>query len=540
MFNSFLQSLSIRVNGDTFVPNHAGGWSYPVSPETALQRFLILSSASGTYYVGERDLTKQNYDVIKKLIADKKGPYVVDQVVKISQGGRAPSNDPALFTLALCAASDDEETKRYALLQFPKVARTGTHLFHFVKYVRHFRGMGRSIRRAISNWYNEMPEGRLAYQLLKYQERDGYRQRDVMRLAHPKFQDETRNALAHWSVKGWPGIGEDPHPEPVLRQIWAYEKAKLLTDEKEVASLIQEYHLPREAVPPHFLKSICVWKSLLGEMPLEAMIRNLATMTRNGVLVQGNSVTKYVANRLRDQKAIENSRLHPIKILAALNTYSQGKGERSKHTWEPIPDIISALNDAFSFSFKNVQPTGKKILLAIDTSGSMHGSQVNGIPGMELHAACGAMAMVLLRSEWQEKENGLAIPGCKLIGVDTTIHELSLYQETTIDQAVRILRWIGGGGTNLSLPFQYALQRQEKYDAFIILTDSEHWQGRTQPDHLLKEYRRSINPEARIITVQLTATHITNHATDHPLNLDVVGFDTAAPEIINLFLRGEL
>ena len=49
-----------------------------------------------------------------------------------------------------------------------------------------------------------------------------------------------------------------------------------------MASLIKEYKLPREAVPTQFLHSVRVWEALLEDMPMEAMTRNLATMTREG------------------------------------------------------------------------------------------------------------------------------------------------------------------------------------------------------------------------------------------------------------------
>ena len=40
--------------------NNAGGYSYVLDCWGRLQRFLILGSEGGTYYVGERDLTTQN------------------------------------------------------------------------------------------------------------------------------------------------------------------------------------------------------------------------------------------------------------------------------------------------------------------------------------------------------------------------------------------------------------------------------------------------------------------------------------------------
>ena len=61
------------------------------------------------------------------------------------------------------------------------------------------------------------------------------------------------------------------------------------------------------------------------------------------------------------------ARIHPIAVLAALKTYAQGKGERGKSTWTPVPQVVDALDAAFYATFQNVEPTGKRWLLALST-----------------------------------------------------------------------------------------------------------------------------------------------------------------------------
>ena len=119
--------------GKDEVKNSAGGYVFAVDGWTQLDRFLILGSEGGTYYASEKKLTLENAATIEKLIA-KDGVRVVNRVVEISDSGRAPKNDPALFVLAMAAKLGDKETKRSALEVLPKVARIGTHLFHFVNF----------------------------------------------------------------------------------------------------------------------------------------------------------------------------------------------------------------------------------------------------------------------------------------------------------------------------------------------------------------------------------------------------------------------
>ena len=129
------------------------------------------------------------------------GFRVVERIVEISTSGRAPKNDPALFALALAAAVGDDVTRRAALDALPQVARIGTHLFHFLDFVEGFRGWGRGLRRGIGNWYNVMPTGRLAYQAVKYQQRDGWSHRDALRLAHRSLQRRSTTRFSTGSRK---------------------------------------------------------------------------------------------------------------------------------------------------------------------------------------------------------------------------------------------------------------------------------------------------------------------------------------------------
>lgn len=515
--------------GSTQTLNHAGGYTWEVTDEARLHRFLILNTTNGSYYVGERELTKENLAVVDRLLASGKGRQVVDTIVAISRAGRAASNDPALFALARCAAADDVEVRRAALQALPQVARTGTHLLHFVAYVKQFRGWGRAYRHAVASWFTTHGARHLAYQMLKYQQRDGYSQRDLLRLAHPTPPTESHNILYHWAARGWDGIGEQPHPNEDVQIIWAAEKAKRSQDAREVARLVRDYRLPREAVPTQFAHAVPVWEALLEDMPMEAMLRNLATMTREKVLVPLGAATQVVTERLRDQERIRSARLHPVKILAALATYTGGKSVRGQHTWTPLPQIIDALDDAFTLSFAAVEPTNKRVLVAIDTSGSMHVGQVNGIPNLPLPTACAAMAVLFAKTE----------PHTHIIGVDHTIQELDINPAHRLYDVIRALKGIGGGGTNLSLPVLYALQRRLTVDAFVILTDNETWAGQQHPTQALKQYRARINPAAKIITVQMTATSPTINDPNDRRTLDIVGFDTMVPLLIADFLRDQ-
>jgi 60 kDa SS-A/Ro ribonucleoprotein len=114
--------------------NSTGGYTFSVGDWGQFDRFLILGAAGNSYYASQKKLVTDNVDVIKRCIkAD--GVRAVNRIVAISQAGRAPKNDPALFALALCFCADEESTRKYAFSKLNAVARTGTHLLHFVDYL---------------------------------------------------------------------------------------------------------------------------------------------------------------------------------------------------------------------------------------------------------------------------------------------------------------------------------------------------------------------------------------------------------------------
>jgi 60 kDa SS-A/Ro ribonucleoprotein len=515
-----------KILGSDQVRNSAGGFAWKMTDWRRLDRFLVLGTEGGTFYIGERQLTLDNAHALLRVI-EADGARVIRRIVEISDAGRAPKNDPALFALALAAAKGDLATRKAALDALPKVARTGTHLLHFAQYVEGFRGWGRGLRTAVQTWYAQ-PVDRLAYQAVKYRQRDGWAQRDLLRLGHPKAPDEQHQALYHWMVKGWDWVGDEPHPDPALRLIWAFERIQRATSVVEAVQLIREYRLPREAVPTHFLAAPAVWEALLEtDMPMTALIRNLATLTRVGLLVPGSDVTRRLIAQLGDVERLHAARIHPIAVLAALKTYAQGKGERGKSTWTPVPQVVDALDGAFYATFQNVEPTGKRWLLALDVSGSMGVGTVSGVPGLTPRVASAAMALITAATEQHHTFLGFA-------------HELiplKISPRQRLDDVVAAISGIPFGGTDCALPMVWAIEHKAKVDVFVVYTDSETWFGQIHPMQALRQYREKLGIRAKLIVVGMTSNGFSIADPDDAGALDVVGFDSAVPSVMADFVR---
>jgi 60 kDa SS-A/Ro ribonucleoprotein len=513
------------IPGTAQVANNAGGYAFAVDDWTRLNRFLILGSEGGSYYAAERALTAENAQAVLRCILSD-GSRAVREIVAVSDAGRAPKNDPAIFALALAASHGDAETRKAALDAVPKVCRIGTHLFKFAEFADGMRGWGRGLRTAIGKWYSEKDPARLAYQMVKYQQREGWGHRDLLRLSHPKPDSETRRILYHWVTQGWPGVGVEPHDDPDLRLVWAFEKAKTATSAKEVADLIREYHLPREAVPTGFLNDRAVWEAMLPDMPMTALIRNLATLTRNGVFENKENI-RAVTAAITDRERLKAARVHPIAILSALRTYSQGKGERGQNVWNPVAKVVDALDAAFYASFGNVEASGKRYLLALDVSGSMSMGQIAGVPGLTPRDASAAMALITAATE----------PEYTVMGFGTEFVPLRISPRQRLDDAVKAISNLPFSGTDCALPMVWALKNKVKADVFVVYTDSETWAGNIHPVQALRQYRDRTGIPAKLIVVGMVSNGFTIADPDDAGMLDVAGFDTAVPQVMADFAR---
>ncbi len=567
LFSRKLTPQHEPIPGSAQVQNSAGGFAWAVDDWIRLDRFLLLGTEGGSYYASERKLTRQNAEAAERCVrAD--GERVVRRVVEISDAGRAPRNDPAIFVLAMAAKLGDFATRRAALGVLPKVCRTGTHLLHFAEYVQAFGGWGRGTRSAVARWYTDKAVDKLAYQLVKYQQRDGWSHRDLLRLAHPKPPTIEHDALFRWTVTGQaPGrpkpargpsqqacaaggtAAEAPYAvTDGLRLLDAFEKAKAATGAGEIARLVREHDLPRECIPTEWLGDADVWAALLERMPVTALIRNLATMTRVGLLAPMSAATATVLERLGNAEKLAAARVHPIGVLAALITYKAGQGVRGQHTWTPVGQIVDALDGAFYAAFRSVQPAGKRTLLALDVSGSMESGTVAGVPGLTPRVASAAMALVTAATEQQHAfvafTSGKQGVWSRLTGGNGGsaarggISELDISPRWRLDEVVERVSGLPFSGTDCALPMLWALAKRVEVDTFVIYTDSETWAGAIHPAQALAEYRRDTGIPAKLVVVGMVSNGFSIADPNDAGMLDVVGFDTAAPAYISDFARG--
>ncbi|WP_433259293.1 TROVE domain-containing protein (plasmid) [Streptosporangium sp. CA-135522] len=528
------------------VQNAAGGYVFAKDLWTRLEDFLILGTTGGTYYVGEDKLTAENAGVLFQAITED-GPRVVALLTDISTARppRAPKQRPALFALAACYAKGDADTRQAAKAALSKVARTTDHLAQFFGYYKNLGGkatgrgsapvVGRSLRTALGSWFLAGSADDIAFKACKAAQRktpqgEAFSLRDVLRIAHPVADSEQRKMLFGWIA----GNVSDDEARDGLPAIDRFLTAKAVTTTAQAVQVVSEARVPWEFLPDAMLREPAVWDALVDTVGMTALIRNLGRMTRIGTLKPMADATGRAVARLTDRDALLKARIHPMDAFLALRIYASGRSQPNPradaHTWAPVPAILDALEEAYELSFGNVEPSGKRLLVAVDSSGSMNwggGVMVGGSPvGSPYEVGC-AMAVMLAR---MEKGN------VHVIDVDTAVHASRVTPRTNLRE---IASWQpSGGGTDLSLPFIWATREQFAADGIVVFTDNETWAGRSHPTRALNAYRRAVNPDTRVVVAAMTAAGYSIGDPNDAGVLNVAGLDASLPLIVNGFIRG--
>jgi hypothetical protein len=89
--------------------------------------------------------------------------------------------------------------------------------------------------------------------------------------------------------------------------------------------------------------------------------------------------------------------------------------------------------------------------------------------------------------------------------------------------------------------YSYLFIFLEQIDVFVVYTDNETWFGKIHPTEALKRYRQEMNqPNAKLIVVGMQSNSFTIADPNDKGMLDVVGFDSAAPQVMSLFAEGQI
>lgn len=458
------------------------------------------------------------------------------------------------------------------------------------------RGFGRGVRKALTNYYSVQSGLSLAANVTKYKNREGWSHADLLRMLHihpATLKDLGACLVSKYLItcnkgdkksmekilseiidaKTFSEAIDSLHiafSEEVLYELFKTPEAKAESNFKmlidtakylhaileiencttssiDVARavvLIETHGFVREQIPTHLLNSPEIWKALLmskgvngkkAGMPLEALIRNLGKMSSiDNFMAQNEQI---ICQRLLSDEDIKSSRIHPFKVLVGSKTYSSGNGVKGSQSWKTSSIVQNTLTKTFLKAFRNVDPTGKNFMIGLDVSFSMD-TPCMGCP-ISCREASAALALMLYEIEPNVSVRGFSAASVSGSGFHN--FDPNLRHGMTLKQFIEATS-TSFGSTDCSLPMRRAIDEGSKhYDVFIIMTDNETFAGPIHPQVALENYRKFANkPDAKLIVIGMTANFLTIADPNDRNTLNLAGFDTAIPEIISMFVRGEI
>ena len=504
------------IPGQKMVKNNAGGYSFTISDKERLERFILLGSDDGTYYATEDKLTFDNatfaIDYIKRDSLE-----ALNVLLSVTSEHRAPKYNAILFVYALIITFSDDTVRKQAYDNIADICHTPTHLFQLLTYLKPLRGWSRGLRNGVAKWYLSRSNDKLAYQLVKYRSRSGYTHRDVLRLCHAKTDEPTKNNILKYAVGKMKSTEGLIHP-----QINAFEfmQDKELdwtgTSLTYILDTIKTVGMTWEMIPTERLNNTEVLKAILDEMPYTALLRNLNRYSYNNLTDGMTPIVATICAKLRNP-----INAHPVNIVNSMIGYRNGQGDKGCKVWVPNQHILDALHDAYEIATATLTPTNKRILIGVDTSGSM------SIPVSGMQMSAGHLSMVLAQTILKSE------PKAEAVCFDTCIHHYPFGKRSSLDEVLN--HQLSGGGTSCEAPLGYAIANNKVYDAIIILTDNETWAGKTHVYNDWLAYCKHVNTQTKVVEIALTSTPHTNFPPNKDI-LRIVGFDSSVISVLQSFL----
>ncbi len=307
-----------------------------------------------------------------------------------------------------------------------------------------------SVKKGLADSFGKFDE----YQLAKYNRKNTIKLKDILCLAHPKAKDERQSDL-------WKRLLEDRLETPVT---WEKELSTKGNTKETWERLIEE--------------------NRLGYM---AMLRNLRNIIKSGAS-NLNKVYEYLTD---EERVLKNKQL-PFRYYSAYKTLKNEGIGTSK--------IYDALETAIKISTKNIDRLTGKTLIAADVSGSM-----NFPISKKSDLTCAEVAVLMLSIANYICEETITKT------FDNYLYTCNLATQNGIIANANSIK-VNGGGTDITLPLRYLLDRKIFVDRIIILSDNEinreysyntGYSRSSTCQALVEEYKKRINPDVWVHAIDM-------------------------------------
>lgn len=466
--------------------NLEGFPAYERPPKEQLLQTLLTNTLGSTYYETKQNLIDDTERVHTQALNED--PAFMAQALGYAREKGFFRTQP-VYGLARVSALKDGEHFEGA---FSRVVKTPNDLVDFASIIRSLRGGegGRRIKRVAGSW---LRSNLSEYWAIKYgSEKKTYALRDLFRTYHPRGE---KSALVDYL------LGHSDTDLSRLPQVGAFEALKKATTDAEKISAIAAGRLPHEVATSFAGGSKKVWESIIPNLPMFAMLRNLATLERHGVL---DAAKERIVKQFGDPEQVRKSKVFPFRFLEAM-----------KHVGAPWAK--DACRMALEHSFANAEQIQGSTIVALDISGSM--------------ASYIEMAAIFAISTVRRSGDD-----SRFLVFDDRVEEFAVSKMDSVLSQAATIKTRGGTATHL-VPASMA-HHGIRVDNLILITDEQQNMGTPFMDKVA-EYRRRVSPKCKVFVLNVapyTKAALLNSA--DPLNYYVYGLTESALSFISCASRG--
>ena len=523
--NSFLSFFNFNSNQTL---NSEGKPVFKLDDIERLKRFVFLGSDNGSLYIHKDVLSYQNLTCLENLLNSCRYDDILDVINKYKH--TVYKKDYLIYVLARCCSIKLDDDPLFWKKDFRsdcykiilEVCNTPTHLFLFVKLYETINnklynatGWTSSIKQMIAEWYQSKSYSELMYHITKYQTRHTWSHKDILRLSHVKPKNDTYNDIFKYITRNQ--LSDNPE----LDYLRIFENLKSEYNIDKVVEDIKQYNFVKEQIPYNLLNEQKIWVALIKGMPITSLLKSLNKITSLHILDDYPDMLQLI------KRKIDTTYVHPLQLLITLKTYTKGVGMKGGLTWIPHQEIVNLLNSVFYASFEKLVPTNKRILLALDVSGSMSWNTICGIESLTAAEVACAMAMMF---DFVEKD-------VDIMGFSSEFKKVDISSKYCLEENLISIQDNTFGSTDCALPFVWASDNNKKYDAVIVFTDNETNSNTIDPSTALQLYRNQTGLNTKLIVVGLTSNGFSIADPDDANMMDICGFDASMYDTVKEFIE---
>jgi len=435
-----LKTIETYAGADTV--NAEGSSAWTPSDTTLLEQLAMTGTLGNSFYANAKEAAADAVKLLERADAADLASAIVR--------GRNDGFIRAFPILGLVYLSK----KDAALFRdtFNKVILTGNDLVDFIEVAKTIRGLGRSIKTAISGW---IKKNTTTYYAQKYRKQIA----DAIRLSRFKGEDSIYAYIldAYSDVKG-------NSAEKLAR---AYVEYPDLAAHRDFVSAIEagelrkaEAILREKNVDVNSLTSCYgkfdkgLWSAVANRSPVMRFVKYLAKFIREDVL------TEEILKAKVNMETLKKAKVFPFRLYTAYRAVSRELERKDRWVLAYLADVIDEYAKTYDWSAFGE----KKWVIAPDVSGSMTSSI--GDSSVLTYASVSAMFA------------GFFMKGLKDVTVlpwDTQVEPYELAASEPVMKHIDAITGMVGGGTYMETGVKYMLENGMETDYAVFLTDTEEY-----------------------------------------------------------------